>query len=157
PLCLLLAAISRASVAHAQPSGTAAIPSALSPRNANYSIDARLDTASRTISGSEVITWRNITTKATRDLQFHLYWNAWKNLRSTFLRERALGPPLPSNLLPNDFAHIDVNLVRLLASTRPGEDGLGPPPTDLTASSHFIAPDDGNPDDETVMAVSLPQ
>src|SRR4029077_19896482 len=63
----------------------------------------------------------------------------------------------PGNLPPNDFARIDVSLVRLLGSTPPGEDGLGPPPTDLTASRHFIAPDDGNPDDETVMAVSLPQ
>jgi hypothetical protein len=156
-LCLSLAAISLASAAHAQSSGTATIPSALSLRNANYSIVARLDAASRTISGSEVITWRNITTKAARDLQFHLYWNAWKNSRSTFLRERGLVRPLPGNLSPNDFARIDVNLVRLLASTPPGEDGLGPPLTDLTASRHFIAPDDGNPDDETVMAVSLPR
>jgi hypothetical protein len=156
-LCLSLAAISLASVAHAQPSGTAAIPSALSPRNANYSIDARLDTASRTISGSEVITWRNITTKAASDLQFHLYWNAWKNPRSTFVRESALGRPLSRNLSPNDFAHIDVDLVHLRASTPAVPGAIGAPPTDLTASRHFIAPDDGNPDDETVMAVSLPQ
>src|SRR5205085_1117812 len=63
----------------------------LSPRNANYTITARLDPASRTITGSETITWRNITGRPASDLQFHLYWNAWKNTRSTFMRELALG------------------------------------------------------------------
>src|SRR3989449_10237010 len=155
-LCLSLAAISLASTAQAQSSSTAAIPSALSPRNANYSIDARLDAASRTISGSEVITWRNITTTAASDLQFHLYWNAWKNPRSTFLRERAFGGPLPGNLSPNDFAQIDVNLVQLRASTQLVPGAIGARPTDLSRSKHLIAPDDGNPDYETVMAVSLP-
>src|SRR5207248_10040428 len=33
----------------------------------------------------------------------------------------------------------------------------GERPTDLTALKHFTAPDDGNPDDETVLAVPLPQ
>ena len=45
----------------------------LSPRNANYSIDARLDPATRTITASEVILWRNTTTKSTDELQLHLY------------------------------------------------------------------------------------
>ena len=62
----------------------------LSPRNASYTITARLDPATRTITGSETITWRNITSRPAADLQFHLYWNAWKNTRSTFMRERAL-------------------------------------------------------------------
>ena len=36
----------------------------LSPRNASYTIDARLDPATRTITGSETIAWRNITDAA---------------------------------------------------------------------------------------------
>src|SRR6185295_5543016 len=156
--CLSLAAISLTSVAQAQPSGTGSINPGLSPRNANYSIEARLDAASRTINGSEVITWRNITTKPASDLQFHLYWNAWKNPRSTFLRERALGRPGVARDLPaNDFGHIDVNLVSLRGSSPLVPAGTGTPATDLTASKHFIAPDDGNLEDETVMAVPLPQ
>ena len=63
----------------------------LSPRNASYTITARLDPATRIITGSETIAWRNITSRPAVDLQFHLYWNAWKNKRSTFMRERALG------------------------------------------------------------------
>ena len=72
-------------------SSSGVITPPLSPRNASYTITARLDPAARTIAGSETITWRNITTKPAADLQFHLYWNAWKNTRSTFMRERALG------------------------------------------------------------------
>jgi hypothetical protein len=34
---------------------------ARSPRNASYAITARLDPASRTITGSEILTWRNTT------------------------------------------------------------------------------------------------
>src|SRR4051812_31729047 len=72
-------------------SQTGVLTPALSPRNANYTIAATLDPATRTIKGSETITWRNVTAHAAADLQFHLYWNAWKNARSTFMRERALG------------------------------------------------------------------
>jgi hypothetical protein len=46
-----------------------------SPRNASYTIRARLDPAARTISGDERIAWRNITANATSELQFHLYWS----------------------------------------------------------------------------------
>ena len=38
----------------------------LSPRNASYTIAARLDPATRTITGIETITWRNITAAAGR-------------------------------------------------------------------------------------------
>ncbi len=121
----------------------------LSPRNANYSIDARLDPASRTIAGSEVITWRNITSRTATDLQFHLYWNAWKNTRSTFIHEAALaGGRDVLNRPADDFSRVDVSSIRLLGTG-------GPTPVDLTSRKHFIAPDDGNPDDETVMAVPL--
>ena len=61
------------------------------------------------------------------------------------------------NLPANDFGHIDVNLVSLRGSTPLVLAGTSTPATDLTASKHFIAPDDGNPEDETVMAVPLPQ
>jgi hypothetical protein len=46
---------------------------------------------------SETIVWRNISSRAATDLQFHLYWNAWRDARSTFMRERALGGAAPDN------------------------------------------------------------
>ena len=118
----------------------------LSPRNANYTIDARLDVRSHTIAGSETIVWRNITSRAANELQFHLYWNAWKNDRSTFMRERALaggGRAIPES----DRSRIDITALKLTAPTA----------GDLTPHMHFVAPDDGNADDETVMAVPLPE
>src|ERR1700675_3538952 len=114
-------------------STTGAITPPLSPRNANYSIDARLDANSRTITGSELITWRNITTRTAADLQFHLYWNAWKNAESTFMRERALGSGAQAadrTRRPEDWSHIDVSSIKLVGT---GE----VTPADLTASQHY--------------------
>src|SRR5690348_10568548 len=70
-------------------------PGARSPRNANYQIDVRLDPATRTVSGRERIVWRNISNRSTRELQFHLYWNAFRDPSSTWLSEaRLLAKPV---------------------------------------------------------------
>ena len=90
-------------------------PGARSPRNASYSIDVTLNHAARTLAGREVITWRNISTSATSDLRFHLYYNAWKNTQSTYLREEALGGAADrSATAPDDWGWIDVSAVRVL-------------------------------------------
>ena len=123
-----------------------------SPRNASYSIDARLDPARRAITGTVTIAWRNITARPADDLRFHLYWNAWKNTRSTFLRERALTAPI--NRPAGDFAQMEVTSIKLL---RVSGDSRPESPLDLTSAKRFIAPDDGNSEDETVMAVPLPK
>src|SRR6185369_8065313 len=135
-----------AASAHAAVSG--AIDPPLSPRNASYVIDAKLDVSSHTITGSEVILWRNITTKPATELRFHLYWNAWRDDRSTWLRETKLGSrrTVP-NVRPEERARIDVTSLGVRGSAR----------ADLTTVMRFIAPDDGNPDDKTVLAARLPQ
>jgi hypothetical protein len=128
-----------------------ATPTAVSPRNANYSIDAELDTGRRTLTGREVITWRNITPASTDEIRLHLYYNAWRNTQSTWLRERQLAGRAGdfADLPEQDWASIDVTAIRLL--------GAGAaPPIDLTAAARFIAPDDGNPDDRTLLSVPLP-
>ncbi len=136
-------------VADAPPAAVDAIPDgARSPRNANYSIDVRLDPDNRILTGRAVLTWRNITTVAAPDLRFHLYYNAWRNSRSTWMRERELGrgPGLASR--PEaDWGWIDVTAVRLLGDTGP---------QDLTDRLRFISPDDNNPDDRTVLSVAMP-
>ncbi|MCU1382066.1 MAG: Aminopeptidase [Acidobacteria bacterium] len=135
---LLVAASSAAPAAQRD----AALP--LSARNANYTITARLDPATRTITGAETITWRNITSRPAADLQFHLYWNAWKDTRSTFMRERALGRSDDRNRRADEWGRIDVTTIRV--------DGA-----DRAASERFISPDDENADDQTVMSVPLAQ
>jgi hypothetical protein len=123
----------------------------LSPRNASYSIDVELDPSRHAITGREVITWRNITANPTREIQLHLYWNAWRNTRSTFLREERLAGHEGDvdSREPEDWSAIDLSAIRLL--------GLGnAPPIDLTSALRFIAPDTGNPDDRTAASVRLP-
>lgn len=65
----------------------------LSPRVANYTIEVRLDPSSKTLDGKEVLTWRNDTRVPAHELLFHLYYNAWKNNKSSWLREEALRSP----------------------------------------------------------------
>jgi aminopeptidase N len=114
---------------------------ARSPRNANYTIDVRLDHVARTITGRETIRWRNISSQTARELQFHLYWNAWRNAESTWMRERRMGgnrtPPRP-----DAWSSSDVTAVRIAG-------------IDVTSQKRFIAPDDGNTVDQTVMALPL--
>ena len=142
-------------------------------RNASYSIDARLDPASRTIRASEIVSWRNVTSRPTDELQFHLYWNAWRDSRSTFMRERALRGRPPTRR-PGEFSTLDVTSIRLVQITEQGvhqsiqgtasagagnasSTGASPTPIDLTDQKRFITPDDGNAEDQTVLAVRLPR
>ncbi len=118
-------------------------PAALSPRNANYTLTARLDPATHTIAGTGRITWRNITQHPTSELRFHLYWNAWRNDQSSWLRETRLGRPGLLGRAPEDRGFIDLTTLALAT----GEN--------LLPSATFIAPDDNNADDRTVLRVPL--
>jgi hypothetical protein len=122
-------------------------PGARSPRNANYNIDVRLDHARRMLRGRETIRWRNISRASTSELQFHLYWNAWRDRDSTWLRERRLTGAVMAPRA-DAWGSIDVEAIRVWQP-----EGTA---VDLTSSIRFIAPDDGNSRDRTVMAVALP-
>ena len=116
----------------------------LSPRNASYDIDVRLDHEQRSLRGRETLRWRNISARPAAELQFHLYWNAWRNRESTWMRERRFSPAYTA---PRDDAWgwIDVGAIRL---RRPGGTYA-----DLTPQIRFIAPDDSNSADRTVFSV----
>jgi hypothetical protein len=120
---------------------------ARSPRNANYRIAARLDPATRKLTGEEVISWRNISNRTATTLQFHLYYNAWRDTNSTWLREEALAadaaqPPIS----PEEQGSIDITSMHV---TRAGTE------SDLSSRLRFIAPDDGNEHDRTVVEAPL--
>lgn len=124
-----------------------ALQAGLSPRNASYRISARLDPAARTITGNATITWRNISTVPATTLQFHLYYNAWRNTQSSWMRERVLGGNTVLASRPEeDWGWIDLSMMRL---TRAGA------VTDVFSQLRFIAPDDGNADDRTVVEAPL--
>ncbi|MGE0704684.1 MAG: M1 family metallopeptidase [Vicinamibacterales bacterium] len=122
---------------------TGAIAPPLSPRNANYAIDATLDAAARKIAATATIEWRNTTANPAGELQFHLYWNAWKDEGSTFMRERAR---VGEGGLPDEGrGRIDITSL-----------SLSGPDIDLMDARRFVLTDAGTDTDETVMAVRLP-
>jgi hypothetical protein len=127
-----------------------------SPRNANYDIDVRLDHAARTLNGRQTIRWRNTSAKPTSEVQFHLYWNAWRNADSTWLRERKMTRNYTAPR-SDGWGAMDVTSIRLREPPRRAERAVDRNSTmrDLTSQMRFIAPDDGNTEDRTVMAVPL--
>lgn len=115
----------------------------LSPRNASYQLAASLDPATHTITGSGRLTWRNITTRPATELRFHLYWNAWRDTKSTWMREQQLGRNRAlANRSADDFGGIEVSRIAVGG-------------VDLRPRATFVAPDDGNADDRTLMSVPL--
>src|SRR5262249_13215642 len=85
--------------------------------------------------------------KPATELQFHLYWNAWRDAASTFMRESALGGGPGEARRADEWSRIDVSSIVLTSPTR----------TDLTSAQRFVAPHDGNQRDLTVMSVPLAQ
>ena len=83
---LLLAAPALSSAALAAPPDAAAASQPLSRRVVDYDIEATLQPDARLVRGRETITYRNATRSVMRDLQFHLYPNAFSNTHSTYMR-----------------------------------------------------------------------
>lgn len=111
---------------------------------ANYTIAARLNPADKSVEGRQTLVWLNDSQDTIPELQFHLYMNAFKNTKSTFMKES--GGQLRSDRMRKDsWGHIDIKRMRIAD---------GP---ELTKSIEFIAPDDGNKDDQTVIRVPLPK
>src|SRR5260370_21263827 len=100
--------------------GLLAAAQPVSPPVVEYSIDATLDPKAKTVFGKERLLWRNPSGDDVSELQFHLYLNAFKNNRSTFLREfggRLTAAILGSNEDPS--AWIDISSIRPARSTDP--------------------------------------
>jgi hypothetical protein len=147
------------------------VPQSLSARNANYDIDVRLDHAARTLTGSETIRWRNIGTAPADSLRLHLYWNAWANNQSTWMREYTLAGGF-DDVRKDDWSYIRVTKIALANADpstslvlRQAQDdpeqrrrvgASASAETDLMARFSYVQPDDGNPEDRTLAAVSLP-
>ena len=116
----------------------------LSPRIANYDIGVRYEPSEHTLDGHETLSWRNVSSDIIHHLEMHLYLNAFRNDRSTFLRESG-GNNRGSSLDKDGWGFTEIRSMRL--ST--GED--------LTRAYRFIHPDDDNADDRTVIDVQLPR
>ena len=116
----------------------------LSPRIANYDIEVRLDSKEPVLRGTETLTWFNKSHETITELQFHLYLNAFRNTKSSFMKES--GAKEKGRLQKQkSFGYIEVESIKLDS----GED--------LKAKMEFIHPDDDNADDKTVLRVPLPR
>ncbi len=113
----------------------------LSPRIANYSIDCRFDPQQKLITASQVLEWRNTATVPAEELQFHLYMNAFRDEKSTYMIE--LGEV--EEALRDQWGDCKIQKITLA-------DGR-----DLTDQLTFIQPDDSNANDRTVVSLTLPQ
>ncbi len=119
----------------------------LSRRISEYRIDAKLDAAKKIIEGKEILKWKNSSNVPVSELQFHLYLNAFKNNRSTFMIESG-GEHRGMKLEKNEEIHwgfVDILSMKKVNGT------------DLTNKINFIQPDDGNKDDQTAASVILDQ
>lgn len=156
-LLAFLAACGLAAPLLAQPATTSDAP--LSERRVAYDIDVRLDPETRSIEGQQRLTWRNPDRVPVDELQFHLYLNAFRDDRSTFMRE---GGHRHRDFEASEGSPGSIEITRMTLLDAPQPDvsprvpgaGAG---VDLTGALRFIQPDDGNVDDRTVVAVTLPR
>src|SRR5262245_5620734 len=132
--------------------GAAATP--VSPPVVDYRIEVTLDPVTKILQGRERLTWRNPSSDTVSELRFHMYLNAFKNGRSTMMRE-SNGGQLRSDRAghePDDWGWIDVSSMKTAAGA------------ELRPGARFIQPDVApngargfvDKDDQTVLAVPLP-
>jgi hypothetical protein len=114
----------------------------LSPRIANYDINVKLNIENRTLHGKEKLTWHNKTQDRITELQFHLYLNAFRNTKSTFMIESD-GSHRGHKIDEEGWGYIEVNKITL------------PSGQDLTTQMEFIHPDNDDADDKTVFRLPL--
>jgi hypothetical protein len=110
----------------------------------DYDIQVALDPATRLVDGTETLRWTNPSKDRVPDLKLHLYWNAFRNDRSTFFKES--GGQLRGDEADRSKGWGYVEVTRM---TWNGQD--------LTKGFRFESPDDGNADDRTVLSVALPR
>ncbi len=144
--CLMLGTALVLLPAPGTPGQTAPAPAAGAP-GLHYEIWVELDAAGKMLLGKEEIVWTNPTKDAVPDMLLHLYWNAFKNEDSAFLREARAETLFSRGDSPEDgeWGWVDVTDIRLA-------DG-----SDLKPSLAFVTPDGPETEgDQTVARVLFP-
>lgn len=108
-----------------------------------YDIDARLIPDSRKVNGDLVLTWTNPSDTAVDHLRFHLYYNGFRSPETTYMKEGRM-----YRRSKEQIAKIKFGEIKLKEFLRVGGQ-------DLVDKIKYIAPDDGNQEDRTVMEVPL--
>ena len=144
----------RSAVAASEPGGPLSIPDTtlainsptpMSQRIVHYEIDAKYNASTHTVDANEVLTYHNVTGQALDHFPFHLYQNAFQP-KATFVRDAKLMGSRDTGYQKWEdkfYGSEDIKSIEVV--------GQG----DLTQNLQFIAPDDGNKDDKTVVDLHL--
>jgi len=119
----------------------------MSERIVHYEIDAKYDAVKHVVDATEVLTYHNVTGQALDHFPFHLYQNAFQQ-KATWVREAKRDGSRDTHYEKwedKDYGSEEIKSLELV--------GQG----DLTAQLHYIAPDDGNKDDKTVIELRVPK
>jgi hypothetical protein len=111
----------------------------------SYLIEAQLFPKIRKLTGTETLSWRNSSQHPVDHLRFHLYYNAFRSLKTTFMQEAKYYKKYKSMEAQKKlrFGEIKIKEIRQIGG---GE---------LTGNIRFVSPDDNNPEDRTVMELKL--
>jgi hypothetical protein len=129
------------------PDTTSAINSEkpLSERVVHYEIDAKYDATKHTVDATEVLTYHNLTGQALDHFPFHLYQNAFQP-KATFVRESKLGGTRDTGYDKWEDKMYGSEEIKSIEVVGQG---------DVTNTLQYMAPDDGNKDDKTVVDVRV--
>ncbi len=108
-----------------------------------YLIEAQLLPEGRKLIGSEILTWLNTSKTPVDHLRFHLYYNAFRSEKTTFMKEGKLYKKSKRKRAKLKFGEINIKEMQVIGGER------------LTKKIRFIQPDDANKEDRTVMEVPL--
>ncbi len=117
----------------------------MSQRIVHYEIQAKYDAAKHTVDATEVLTYHNLTGQALDHFPFHLYQNAFQP-KATFVRDAKLMGSRDTGYETWEDKYYGSEDIKSLEVVGQG---------DLTSQLHYIAPDDGNKDDKTVVDLKV--
>ena len=115
-----------------------------SPKIANYDVEVDLDHNAKSAACIQKLKWKNTSPDTLRELRFYMYMNAFKDLKSTYLKNtrKMFGQDL-KNRTEKEWGRIEVTQAI-------DKDG-----NDLTNKQKYIQPNDGNELDESVLSMPL--
>jgi hypothetical protein len=117
----------------------------MSERVVHYEMDARYDAVKHAVDATEVLTYHNLTGQALDHFPFHLYQNAFQPT-ATWVREAKRDGSRDTNYEKWEDKYYGSEEIKKIEVVGQG---------DLTSQLHYIAPDDGNKDDKTVIDLHL--
>ncbi|NNF36003.1 MAG: M1 family metallopeptidase [Saprospiraceae bacterium] len=119
----------------------------LSDRVAHYTMDVTLDHKTKKAKCRQQLRWVNKSPDTLSEMRFYMYLNAFKNLETTFLknsRGNVFGQDI-SERGAESWGWIEIN--RLTPRSE----------EEWTDRLHYIQPNDGNPKDQSIVSLSLPE